>query len=47
MTSTRNFLTFVNTTAIAYHQNHEALTDFLPICNSSRVYVTLFLFFLS
>jgi len=35
---TRNFLTFVNTTAIAYHQNHDALTDFLPICNSSRVY---------
>ena len=32
---TRRFLlTFVNTTAIAYHQNYEALTDFLPICNS-------------
>ena len=36
--NTRNFLTFVNTTAIAYHQNHETLTDCLPICNRSRVY---------
>jgi len=35
---TRNFLTFVNTTAIACHQNPEALVDFLPVCNSSRVY---------
>ena len=37
-TSTRNFLTFVNTTAIACHQNPEALVVFLPVCNSSRVY---------
>ena len=36
--STRNFLTFVNTTAIACHQNPEALVVFLPVCNSSRVY---------
>jgi len=36
--STRNFLTFVNTTAIACHQNLEALVVFLPVCNSSRVY---------
>ena len=35
--ATRNFLTFVNTVAITYYQNHEALTDFLPICKSSRV----------
>ena len=35
---TRNFLTFVNTTAIACHQNPEALVVFLPVCNSSRVY---------
>ena len=31
---TRNVLTFVNTTIIAYHQNHQALADFLPVCNS-------------
>jgi len=36
--STRNFLTFVNTTAIAYGQKPAAPADFLPICNSSRVY---------
>ena len=36
--NTCNFLTFVHTTAIAYHQNHEALIDFLPICNSSCVH---------
>jgi len=38
--STRNFLTFVKTTAIVGHQNPEALVDFLPVpvCNSSRVY---------
>ena len=36
--STPNCLTFVKTTAIAYHQNPEALVDFLPICNSSRFY---------
>ena len=33
--NTRNFLTLVNTTAIAYHQNPEVLVEFLPICNSS------------
>jgi len=37
-TSTRNFLTFVKATAIACHQNPEALVDFSPVCNSSRVY---------
>ena len=37
-TGTPNCLTFVKTTAIAYHQNPEALVDFLPICNSSRFY---------
>ena len=31
------FLTFVNTAPMVYHQNHEALTDFLFICNSSCV----------
>ena len=36
--STRNFLTFVNTTAIAYHRNPEALVDFLPIWNSGCVH---------
>jgi len=35
---TRNFLTFVNTTAIACYQNIAAPGDFLPVCNSSRVY---------
>jgi len=35
---TRNFLTFVNTTAIGYHRNPEAQTDFLPTCNNSCVY---------
>ena len=37
--STRNFLTFVKTTAIAGHKNPEALVDFLPapVCNSGRV----------
>jgi len=35
-TGTPNCLTFVKTTAIAYHQNPEALVDSLPICNSSR-----------
>jgi len=35
---TRNFLTFVKTTAIACHQNLEALAHFLPICNSGRFY---------
>jgi len=34
---TRNFLTFANTTAIAYHQNLAALGTFLPVCNSSCV----------
>jgi len=36
--SPRNFLKFVNTTAIAYRRNPEALVDSLPICNSSCVY---------
>ena len=35
---TRNFLTFVNTTTIVYGQKPAAPADFLPICNSSRVY---------
>ena len=35
---TRNFLTFVNTTAIACYQNIAAPGNFLPVCNSSRVY---------
>jgi len=32
---TRKRMTFVNTTAIAYRQNHEAPADFLAVCNSS------------
>ena len=36
--ATRNVLTFVNTTAIAYRQNHEAPADFLPIYNSTGVH---------
>jgi len=36
--STRNFLMFVDTAAIACHQNPEALVDSMPICNSSRVH---------
>jgi len=36
--TTRNFLTFVNTTAIAYGQGISRSRRFLPICNSSRVY---------
>jgi len=35
--STRNFLTFANTTAIAYRKNLEAPGNFSPICNSSCV----------
>ena len=35
---TRNCLTFVKTTAIAYGQNLEAPGNFLPVCNSSRFY---------
>jgi len=38
LNTTRNFLTFVNPTAIACHHNPEALVDFLPVYNSSRVY---------
>jgi len=38
LNTTHNFLTFVNTTAIACHHNPEALVDFLPVYNSSRVY---------
>jgi len=34
---TRNFLTFANTTAIAYRKNLEAPGNFSPICNSSCV----------
>ena len=34
----RKGMTFVNTTAIAYYQNHEAPADFLPVCNSSCVH---------
>ena len=30
-------MTFVNTSAIAYRQNHEAPINFLPVCNSSCV----------
>jgi len=37
-TCTPNCLTFVKTTAIAYHQKPEALVHFLPICNSSCFY---------
>ena len=36
--STRNSLTLVNTTAIAYHQNLGVPTDFLPVGNSSCVH---------
>jgi len=35
---TRDFLPFMNTTAIAYHQNREVLTDFLPVCISRCVH---------
>ena len=35
--STRNVLTFLNTTTIAY-QNHAAPEYFLPVCNSSCVH---------
>ena len=35
--STRNFLTFANTTDIAYRKNLEAPGNFSPICNSSCV----------
>jgi len=35
---TRNFLTFVNTTAIAYGQKISRSRGFLPIYNSGRVY---------
>ncbi|RPA89580.1 hypothetical protein L873DRAFT_622002 [Choiromyces venosus 120613-1] len=34
MYRTRNFLTFVNTTAIAYRRNLEAPAHFLPMCNT-------------
>jgi len=34
---TRNFLTFANTTAIAYRKNLEAPDNFSPICNNSCV----------
>jgi len=36
--STRNFLTFVNTTAIAYGQKNDQSLRILVACNSSRVY---------
>jgi len=36
--STRNVLTFVNTTAIAYGQKPAAPVGFLPICSSSCVH---------
>ena len=36
--TTRKRTTFVNTTAIAYRQNHEAPADFLPVYNSSCVH---------
>jgi len=36
--STRNFLTFVNTTAIAYGQKVDQSLRILVACNSSRVY---------
>ena len=36
--STRNFLTFVNTTAIAYGQKIAQSLKILVLCNSSRVY---------
>jgi len=35
--TTRNFLTFANTTAIAYRQNLAAPVNFSPLCNSSCV----------
>ena len=35
---TRNFLTFVNTTAIAYGQKIARSLKILVLCNSSRVY---------
>jgi len=35
---TRNFLTFVNTTAIAYGQKNDQSLRILVACNSSRVY---------
>jgi len=38
---TRNLLTFVKTTPIAYGQNLEAPGKFSPICNSSRFYKRL------
>ena len=34
--TTRNVLTFANTTAIVHRQNLEALADFLPVRNSNR-----------
>ena len=37
-TGARTFLTFLYTAAIAYHQNHKALTDYLPICNTTHIY---------
>ena len=37
-TCTRNFLTFVNTTAIAYGQKMGQSLRILVVCNSSRVY---------
>jgi len=36
--STRNFLTFVNTTAIAYGQKIARSLKILVLCNNSRVY---------
>ena len=38
VTTTRNFLTFVNTTAIAYGQKIAQSLKILVLCNSSRVY---------
>jgi len=35
---TRNFLTFVNTTAIAYGQKIARSSNILVACNSGRVY---------